>query len=88
MHCISHTVHVRQTRLIVLQNLKEVLTEPIGGLPKKKQKKKKKKKKKTFIVHVENIYIVRYWLKIIHLEENKLQVKCIYDDDSGYTIVS
>ena len=36
MHCISHTVHVRQTRLIVLQNLKEVLTEPIGGLPKKK----------------------------------------------------
>ena len=40
MHCISHTVHVRQTRLIVLQNLKEVLTEPIGGLPKKKNKKK------------------------------------------------
>ena len=41
MHCSSHTVHVRQTRLIVLQNLKEVLTEPIGGLPKKKKKKKK-----------------------------------------------
>ena len=46
MHCISHTVHVRQTRLIVLQNLKEVLTEPIGGLPKKKEKKKRKRKKK------------------------------------------